>query len=128
MRAGGAAPGTDKLQPMTNTAGKPLFAQQVKERRGALGLSQKELAQCAGCSIKTIEKIESGERRPSRQIAELLAMCLDVPGEERRAFLGLAREPLTPASDAPIPWSLPGALSLASLGALRSGTLASLRS
>jgi predicted ATPase/DNA-binding XRE family transcriptional regulator len=70
------------------------FAQLVKERRRALGIAQKELAQCAGCSVKTIEKIEAGERRPSRQIADLLAECLDILPTEREPFLELARAPL----------------------------------
>jgi predicted ATPase len=38
-----------------------------------------------------IEKIESGERRPSSQIAEKLAECLQVPADERRAFAEFAR-------------------------------------
>ncbi len=39
-------------------------------RRKILDLTQEQLAQRANCSIETIRKIESGERRPSQQIAD----------------------------------------------------------
>ena len=45
-----------------------------------------------GCSISLIFKIESDERRPSRQIAELLAECLDIPSDQRILFLKVARQ------------------------------------
>lgn len=83
---------------MVGVKEKESFAQEVRSRRKALGLSQKELAYCAGCSIKTIEKIESGERRPSRQVAELVAHCLGLGELERPAFMALSREPLAIAS------------------------------
>ena len=40
-------------------------------------LTQQELAQRLGCSVSLIFKIESDERRPSRQIAELLVRHLE---------------------------------------------------
>jgi len=52
---------------MLESVDKVTFAHEVKMRRRALGLSQKELASCADCSVKTIEKIESGERRLLRR-------------------------------------------------------------
>jgi predicted ATPase/transcriptional regulator with XRE-family HTH domain len=67
------------------------FGAWLKQRRSALGLAQKELAERAGCSVVMIEKIESGERRPSSQVAEMLADCLNVPLDERRAFVEFAR-------------------------------------
>jgi predicted ATPase/transcriptional regulator with XRE-family HTH domain len=82
------------------TETRPTFGQHVKALRRALGLSQKEVAYCAGCSLKTIEKIEAGERRPSRQVAELLATCLAVPSGKRQSFLELSREPLTAVGEA----------------------------
>ena len=45
------------------------FGNWVKHRRKALDLTQLELAQRVGCSLATIVKIESDERRPSRQDA-----------------------------------------------------------
>jgi predicted ATPase/transcriptional regulator with XRE-family HTH domain len=69
------------------------FSSWLKERRKALGLSRKELAERVGCSEVTIVKLEMEERRPSRQIAELLAQCLDLDEAERAAFVELARYP-----------------------------------
>ncbi|HEX9989416.1 MAG TPA: tetratricopeptide repeat protein [Chloroflexia bacterium] len=63
----------------------------LKQRRRALGLTRKELADRVGCSAITIVKIEAGERRPSRQIAELLADSLDIPPSERETFVEFAR-------------------------------------
>jgi predicted ATPase/transcriptional regulator with XRE-family HTH domain len=71
------------------------FGAWLKQRRNALGLAQKELAECAGCSVVTIEKIESSARRPSSQIAEMLAECLKVPSDERLAFIEFARAHLS---------------------------------
>lgn len=67
------------------------FGAWLRQRRNALGLAQKELAEQAGCSAVTIEKIESGKRRPSSQVAEMLARCFDVPADECRAFVEFAR-------------------------------------
>jgi predicted ATPase len=49
------------------------------------------LASCVGCTAATIRKIEAEERRPSRQVAELLANCLHIPSEQRSLFLKVAR-------------------------------------
>jgi predicted ATPase/DNA-binding XRE family transcriptional regulator len=67
------------------------FGAWLGRRRRALGLTQKELAHCVGCSVSAIRKIELDERRPSRQIAELLAGCLKIPANEREKFLKVAR-------------------------------------
>lgn len=67
------------------------FGYWVMRRRKALDLTRAELAQRASCSPETIKKIERDERRPSRQVAELLAAALAVPAEEREMFLQAAR-------------------------------------
>jgi len=67
------------------------FGEWVKKRRKALDLTQEELAQRAGCSIFTLRKIESGERRPSKQLADLLADSLEIPSEEKPTFIRVAR-------------------------------------
>jgi len=41
--------------------------------------------------VSALRKIESDERRPSRQLAELLAGCLQVPPDQRPTFLQVAR-------------------------------------
>src|SRR5262245_7851818 len=55
------------------------FGSQVRQRREALGLTRKELAQRVGCSRETVRKIESGERQPSRHMADLLRHALSLP-------------------------------------------------
>lgn len=67
------------------------FGLWLKKRRKALDLTQSALADRVGCSLATIEKIESEERRPSMQIAELLADALEIPTNERETFLRIAR-------------------------------------
>ncbi len=67
------------------------FGEWVRKRRKALDLTQEMLATRIGCSLSTIRKIEKEERRPSRQVAELLADHLDVLPDERTLFLKAAR-------------------------------------
>src|SRR5438270_596829 len=67
------------------------FGQRLSQLRRAKSLTQADLANLIGCSDETIRKIEAGGRRPSRQMAELLAECLDVPQEDRPAFVQFAR-------------------------------------
>ncbi len=62
------------------------FGTWLMQRRKALGLTRKELARGVGCSPVTIYKIESGQRRPSRQIADLLAEFLGVPSDQLPLF------------------------------------------
>ena len=67
------------------------FGEWVKKRRKKIDLTQKALANLVGCSLSAIGKIETNERRPSHQIAELLAIHLEVPPEERALFIKIAR-------------------------------------
>jgi DNA-binding XRE family transcriptional regulator len=50
-------------------------------------MTQNELAQRVGCTVSAIFKIEADQRRPSLQIAELLAEHLDMPGINAPIFL-----------------------------------------
>jgi predicted ATPase/transcriptional regulator with XRE-family HTH domain/Tfp pilus assembly protein PilF len=85
------------------------FGSWLKRRRRALDLTQGALADCAGCSVVTIRKFEADERRPSRQLAELLAECLQIPAAETETFISFARQPETveavppPVIGTPIP-------------------------
>ncbi len=54
-------------------------------------LTQEDLAECVGCSRATIQKIEEGERRPSRQVAQRLAECLKLPADRHEVFVRFAR-------------------------------------
>jgi predicted ATPase/transcriptional regulator with XRE-family HTH domain len=67
------------------------FGHRVRQRRKELDLTQAVLAQRVGCAKITIQKIESGQRRPSREIAELLALHLRLPPDEREMFVCRAR-------------------------------------
>jgi predicted ATPase/transcriptional regulator with XRE-family HTH domain len=68
------------------------FGNWVRRRRKALDLTQQALAVQVGCSVSLILKIEMDERRPSLQIAELLAEKLAIPQDERELFLKIARQ------------------------------------
>jgi predicted ATPase/DNA-binding XRE family transcriptional regulator len=82
------------------------FGQQLRRLRRARDLTQEALAEQAGCAVDTLRAIESGRRRPSRELAAILAERLDVPATEHPAFLYLARasgaEP-APAPSSPAP-------------------------
>jgi transcriptional regulator with XRE-family HTH domain len=72
------------------------FGQWLRQRRRSLDLTQTELARLIGCSTVNIRKLESNERRPSRQMACLLADQLGIADEERTAFVRFARTDATP--------------------------------
>lgn len=68
-----------------------VFGSWVRQRRKALDLTQRELADHVGCSIATLKKIEADQRRPSRQLVERLAASLHISSTEQAAFLARAR-------------------------------------
>jgi transcriptional regulator with XRE-family HTH domain len=72
------------------------FGQWLRQRRRSLDLTQTELASLVGCSTVNIRKLEVGERRPSRQMAGLLADKLGIADDERAAFVRFARADETP--------------------------------
>ena len=63
------------------------FGLWIKRRRKALDLTQDALAALVGCSKDLIVKIEGDARRPSREIAALLATQLQLAPEERDDFI-----------------------------------------
>ena len=67
------------------------FGAWLEKRRKAFDLTREELAQRAGCSVSALRKIETDERRLSKQLASLLADCLEIPPEDRPGFLKIAR-------------------------------------
>ena len=71
------------------------FGEWVQQQRSLRRLTREEFAKRVGCSASALQKIEYGERRPSAQIAELMANCLDVPLEERSTFVQVARGELS---------------------------------
>jgi len=71
------------------------FGEWLQQQRRQRRLTREEFAKRVGCSVSALQKIEYGERRPSSQIAELMANCLDVPLEERLTFTRVARGELS---------------------------------
>lgn len=67
------------------------FGEWLRRRREALGMTRAELANCAACSVSALRKIEADQRRPSRQLATLLAEGLQIPSEEQSRFVDAAR-------------------------------------
>jgi transcriptional regulator with XRE-family HTH domain len=63
----------------------------IKRRRKALDLTQDALAALVGCSKELIVKSEGDARRPSRDIATLLATHLQLAADERVRFIQVAR-------------------------------------
>jgi predicted ATPase/DNA-binding XRE family transcriptional regulator len=87
------AGGTDFL---TGEEDFPLyFSEWLKRRRQELDLTQVQLAKRASCTVFTIRKIEAGERRPSKQLAGLLAKSLEIPPEAQSTFIKVARGELS---------------------------------
>jgi transcriptional regulator with XRE-family HTH domain len=67
------------------------FGSWIRRRRKALDLLQKDLADQVGCSVSALQKIELDERRPSREPAERMAVCLQALPAERATVVQIAR-------------------------------------
>ena len=68
------------------------FGGWIQSRRRALNLTRADLATSIGCAAVTIKKIERNERKPSRQMAELLAKYLAIPRLDQDRFMQMARK------------------------------------
>ena len=67
------------------------FGEWIKQQRKQYRLTQREVAERCHCSVATIKKTESDQRRPSAELAELLAEVLNVPLEQHLVFVECAR-------------------------------------
>src|SRR5262245_62493203 len=67
------------------------FGEWLRQSRSELHLTREQFARRVGCSVSALRKIEDGERRPSTQIAELMANCLNIPPPQRATFEKVAR-------------------------------------
>src|SRR6476646_574233 len=67
------------------------FGAWLKEQRQRLDLTQEKFAERIGCNYDYIRKIESGTRRPSKEIAELLHRELGLPDDRLEEFVRIAR-------------------------------------
>ena len=84
----------------------PSFGEIVRDRRKELGLTQTELAGRAGCAPVTLRKIEYDALRPSIQMAEHLAVALQIPEDQQLAFVRLARQERDPEPISSLPPAL----------------------
>jgi transcriptional regulator with XRE-family HTH domain len=67
-----------------------LFGRLLRTHRERRGLTRRQLSQAVACAEVTLRKIEAGVRRPSLQMAQLLADALQLASAERRVFLAEA--------------------------------------
>jgi transcriptional regulator with XRE-family HTH domain len=74
------------------------FGRWSRRLRKELDLTQEQLADQVGCSVETISKVEAGQRRPSRFLAERMAHVLELAPEEQARFVHAARARLSQVS------------------------------
>jgi predicted ATPase/DNA-binding XRE family transcriptional regulator len=67
------------------------FGEWLQKQRDDRRLTREEFANRVGCSVAMLRKIEYGERRPSSQIAGLIANALEIPATEHETFVRVAR-------------------------------------
>ena len=67
------------------------FGLWLRDLRRARDLTQEALAERAGCAVSTLRAVESGRRRPSRELAAILADRLGLSEAERSLFVQAAR-------------------------------------
>ncbi len=72
---------------MTKRGGWPStgFGERLREFRSAAGLSQRELAERAGCNLFTVAKLERGSQEPAWPLVLALAGALGIGCQE---FIG----------------------------------------
>ncbi|TVZ77980.1 helix-turn-helix transcriptional regulator [Streptomyces sp. BK340] len=74
------------------------FGALLRARRSGAGLTQEELAERSGLSVRAIRDLEHGRvARPRRETLRLLATALGLPEDEGEELLRLARQALPPA-------------------------------
>jgi transcriptional regulator with XRE-family HTH domain len=86
------------------------FGEWLSRRRKSMGFTQKQLADLINCATITLRKIEAEQRRPSTQIAERLALYLNIPPTEQSSFIRYARGESLYAPTAGLeifPWEIP---------------------
>ena len=75
------------------TVSSQTFGDVLRRSRLAAGLTQEELADHAGLSVRGLSDLERGARRaPRRETIQLLAEALHLPAEERARLEAAARK------------------------------------
>ncbi|MGW7528827.1 helix-turn-helix domain-containing protein [Streptomyces sp. NPDC054783] len=86
------------------------FGAHLRARRSGAGLTQEELAERSGLSVRAIRDLEHGRvARPRRETLRLLATALGLPEDESEELLRLARQALPPARPERVDTELPTA-------------------
>src|SRR6186997_3247378 len=67
------------------------FGTWLRQKRRALDLTQKALADQVGCAEITVRRMEADEYRPSNSLAVVLFEKLGIPEEERTQWVRFAR-------------------------------------
>lgn len=67
------------------------FGQWLRNSRKANAWTQDELASRIGCAATTLRLIEADKRRPSKQLAQRLALVLNVSADDLTTFMQRAR-------------------------------------
>lgn len=67
------------------------FGRWLQSQRKRLDLTREALAARALCSPSAIKRIETGDLKPSQELAGLLARALAIPDERQEAFVRFAR-------------------------------------
>ena len=74
------------------------FGVRLRALRSAAGISQQELAERSGLSIRAISNLERGRTRwPYRHSLKRIADSLGLDGAEREAFIAVGRRPVAAA-------------------------------
>ena len=77
----------------------PSFAHELRRRRLAAQLTQRDLAERSGISVRAISDLERGiNQAPQRETARMLSDALGLTNEERSRFLERARRRPAPAT------------------------------
>lgn len=64
------------------------LTQNVKKLRAGKGLSQQELAKKAGLSLRTVQRVENGETKPTGETLKRIANALEISPEELLNWIG----------------------------------------
>src|SRR5215216_5120721 len=67
------------------------FGEWLRQQRRMLDLTQQALADQVGCARITLRQIESGGRKPSKELAQILLSKLGVPEIEQPQWVQFAR-------------------------------------
>jgi DNA-binding CsgD family transcriptional regulator/transcriptional regulator with XRE-family HTH domain/tetratricopeptide (TPR) repeat protein len=82
---------------------RPTFADLLRRHRQRAGLTQEELAERAGLSVRGVSDLERGVRQwPRPETADRLADALGLLSDERESFAGISRSPRSPPPRHPI--------------------------